>query len=105
MAGDFDIHCNQRSRDFSDVMDLLETNGYKQHVTQSTHMSGNTLDLIITPVVPNFIIGSVRTAALISDYNAVGCGLRCNKPPVIKQKLHYRKLKSINQDLFTCELQ
>ena len=29
----------------------------------------------------------------------------CNKPPVTKQKLHYRKLKSINQDLFTCELQ
>ena len=86
-------------------MDLLETNGYKQQVTQSKHVSGNTLDLIITPVVSDLIIGNVRTAALISDHYAVECGLRCNKPPVIKQKLHYRKLKSINQDLFTCELQ
>ena len=68
-------------------------------------MSGNTLDLIITPVVSDLIIGNVRTAALISDHYAVECGLRCNKPPVTKQKLHYRKLKSINQDLFTCELQ
>ena len=93
IAGDFNIHCNQRSRDFGDVMDLLETNGYKQHVTQSTHVSGNTLDLIITPVVSDLIIGNVRTAALISDHYAVECGLRCNKPPVTKQKLHYRKLK------------
>ena len=105
IAGDFNIYCNQRSRDFGDVMDLLETNGYKQHVTQSTHVSGNTLDLIITLVVSDLIIGNVRTAALISDHYAVECGLRCNKPPVTKQKLHYRKLKSINQDLFTCELQ
>ena len=105
IAGDFNIHCNQRSRDFGDVMDLLETNGYKQHVTQSTHVSGSTLDLIITPVVSDLIIGNVRTAALISDHYAVECGLRCNKPPVTKQKLHYRKLKSINQDLFTCKLQ
>ena len=62
--GDFNIHCNQRSRDFGGVMDLLETNGYKQHVTQSTHVSGNTLDLRITPVVSDLIIGNVR----------IGCG-------------------------------
>ena len=84
---------------------MLWTNGYKQHVTQSTHVSRNTLDLIITPVVSDLIIGNVRTAALISDHYAVECGLRCNKPPVLKQKLHYKKLKFINQDLFTCELQ
>ena len=105
IAGNFNIHCIQRSRDFGDVMDLLETNGYKQHVTQSTLVSGNTLDLIITPVVSDLIIGNVRTAALRSDHYAVECGLRCNKPPVTKQKLHHRKPKSINQDLFTCQLQ
>ena len=105
IAGDFNIHCNQRSRDFGDVMDLLETNGYKQHVTQSTHVSGNTLDLVITPIMSDLIIGSVRTAALISDHYAVECGLGCTKPPVLKQKLHYRKLKSINNDLFTHDLQ
>ena len=56
-------------------------------------------------VVSDLIIGNVHTPALISDHYAVECGLHCNKPPVTKQKLHYRKLKSINQDLFTCELQ
>ena len=43
------------ARDYREFNELLETNGYLQHVKSSTHTSGNTLDLIITPANSNFL--------------------------------------------------
>ena len=79
IAGDFNIHRNQRSRDYQDFMDLLATNGYKQHISVNTHVCGNTLELIITPTSSDLQLSPADTAALISDHFAVECNLRCTK--------------------------
>ena len=103
IAGDFNIHPKQRSNYYSDFLDLLTTNGYTQHVSQSTHVSGNILDLIITPVKSD-LVSHVRTESLISDHYAVECDIRCKKPSSLKEKITYRKLKSVDPDQFKLEL-
>ncbi|XP_029202851.2 uncharacterized protein LOC114967028 [Acropora millepora] len=49
ITGDFNIHVNVAGDpNRLKLLELLETMGLRQHVTTSTHESGNTLDLIIT---------------------------------------------------------
>lgn len=49
ITGDFNIHVNVRSdNDSLRFLDLLQSMGLIQHVDFPTHISGNTLDLLIT---------------------------------------------------------
>ena len=72
LAGDFNLHCEQKSRDHRKFNELLKTNGYIQHVTSGPHTNSNTLDLIITPATSQLLVQGVLTSSLISDHYAVG---------------------------------
>ena len=67
--------------------------GSQQHVEFSTHVSGNTLDLVIISQVDS-ILGSPDH--LFSDHMAISFGLNSSKPPSSKKCVTYRSLKSIN---------
>ncbi|XP_073351144.1 uncharacterized protein [Pagrus major] len=49
VTGDFNIHVNKERRSYTDEFEyLLLVNDLEQHVEESTHRRGNTLDLVIT---------------------------------------------------------
>ena len=104
LAGDFNLHSQQKSRDYREFNELLETNGYLQHVKSSTHTSGNTLDLIITPANSKLLVQGVRTTSLISDHYAVECSLRCITSHNVTRKISYRKLLSVDREQYSSDL-
>ena len=104
LAGDFNLHSQQKSRDYREFNKLLETNGYLQHVTSITHTSGNTLDLILTPATPKLLVQGVLTTSLISDNYAVECTLRYITPHNVTRKISYRKLLSVDREQYSSDL-
>ena len=80
--------------------DLLNTFNLTQHIKVPTHKDNNTLDLIITRedelTATNFSVHD----PVISDHLALHCNLHVDKPPNIKKRINYRKLRSINTDDF-----
>ena len=80
MAGDFNFQveddCDTAALRF---LNLIEAFNLKQHISEPTHKSGHTLDLIITradeDVARNFKVYD----PVISDHLAVGCTLSIPK--------------------------
>ena len=72
--------------------------GLKQHVTGPTHMSGHTLDLIITR--ENDSVVANTPVADLSDHMSILCHLNTSKPWNMVKEISYRKIKSIDLDLF-----
>ena len=77
----------------------MEAFNLKQLVKGATHVSGHTLDLLITSdesLVKHVV---VRDPAL-SDHHAVYCNLCLQKPQFAKNVVNFRKLRSIDMDSF-----
>ena len=110
MAGDFNFHVDDvRDPVAMRFTHLLETFNLKQHISESTHRNGHTLDLIITRadecIASNFKVDD----PVISDHYAVGCTISLSKTVFERKEIHYRKLKSIDisqfrEDLASCPL-
>ena len=75
-----------------------------QFVTKPTHISGNTLYLVISRSDDN-LINSVSVPLLFSDHAAIHRKLALHKPRFSKKVITYRKWKSINKDNFAKDLQ
>ena len=102
ICGDFNIkYNNSQSTDVASFADLLDCAGFIQHVTDSTHVSGNVLDLIITHRCSNIITSPVIPTTLLTDHHAVECELRYGKPTRQTHRVQYRKYSSIDQKAFT----
>ena len=110
ITGDFNIHVDVPSdSDASRLMDLLTSMGLEQHVSNSTHISGHTLDLVVTRCSDSVLAAKPITDHLFSDHITVVCDLTLGKPSPMLKKLSYRKIKAIDreklrQDLSTSEL-
>jgi hypothetical protein len=105
IAGDFNFHweCAQNS-DIVQINDLLVSSGMTQHVTGPTHISGHTLDWLITRQADN-VIKSVSVSSLLTDHNVVHCVINLSKPPLPKQTISYRRYKAIDPDKFQSDLE
>ena len=88
----------------TNLLDLLDSLGLCQHVTQSTHELGHTIDLIITRQSDSIIHGSPTTDRLFSDHLTVLTTLRATKPAITSKELVYRKIKSADLDTFRNDL-
>ena len=49
IAGDVNIHMETASRYAKQLKELLDVYNLKQHVSESTHVKGHTIDVVITP--------------------------------------------------------
>ena len=94
ITGDFNIHVDDP--DSLTLLDLLESVGLRQHVSQPTHVHGHTLDLIITRWSDQIIQDSPQTDRFISDHASLLCKLLQDKPAVTTKKDTYRRLKSVH---------
>lgn len=106
LGGDFNIHVNiEDDNDAEQLADITEAYGLTQHVWQQTHESGNTLDLLYTKFTDPIQVGEILCDTYISDHCFVKTTLSVQKPPLIRKQVCSRRLKDINHELFTKDLQ
>ena len=105
ITGDFNVHIDvPDDPDTVKLLDLLESFGLHQHVTVPMHKFGHTLDLIITQQSEHIVNDSPWGNRFISDHSSVVCSLFTAKPDLTVEKVQFRKLNSINLELFRKDL-
>ena len=76
----------------------LESLGLRQHVSQSTHLHGHTLDLIITRYSDHIVHDPPQADRFISDHASLLSKLVHVNPAVTTNVVTYRKLQSVDMD-------
>ena len=105
ITGDFNIHVNSKSdNDVLKFLDLLQSMGLRQHVEFPTHVSGNTLDLVITREVDSLFGSKPQPDHCFSDHIAILFELTTSKPTPSKEYISYRPIKSVDISKFTADL-
>ena len=105
ITGDLNIHMDEEAdTDAVRLREILESTGLKQHVTAPTHISGHTLDLIITRLSDQLDICSPWTVYLFSDHMLVSSKLQVCKPALKRSGITFRKIRSINKKLLRDEI-
>ena len=102
VAGDFNLHINNvlSDDDAGNFVDMMIALGLDQKVNFLTHKSGNTLDLIFTEFITGIEITKCQVTTYISDHCAILCTTLAIKPELCKNTNVYRKMDSINYELF-----
>ena len=81
ISGDFNLHLDDlRDSDTKKLEDLLETFNLSQYVSGPTHLSGQTLDLIITRSSDDIVLASPKTTFPISDHFIIQCPIGFSRP-------------------------
>ena len=105
ISGDFNLHLDDlRDNDTKKFMDLLETFSLSQHVSGPTHLSGHTLDLIITRSSDDIVLASPKTTFPISDHFIIQYPIGFSRPALSYKKLTFRKLKNIDIAAFSADI-
>ena len=105
MAGDFNIHVNVPSdNDTVRFPDLFSSMGLQQHIDFPTHVSGNTLGLLITRSSDSRLIGDVQPDAYFSDHCSVLFSINTSKPQLSRKEVSLRKTKAIDTTAFMEDL-
>ncbi|XP_072043250.1 uncharacterized protein [Amphiura filiformis] len=97
MLGNFNFHINEPHR--SEVVRfqaIVSSFGLNQHVTQATHISGNTLDLLRTPEKEDLVRLCDAGTAYGSDHYMVRFILQQNKPPPLRVTSTLRDFRKVD---------
>ena len=105
ICGDFNVHLDDPQNYYTTAFtDILDSMNLTQHVHFSTQVHGHTLDLIVTRKSDTLVSGSPYPGCFFSDHMTVLCNLNLLRPSYSIKRESYRKLKSINIDLFKDDL-
>ena len=98
-TGDYNFHVDvEDDPDARAFLDLLASMGLKQHVNVPTHVSGHTLDLMITRE-HDLVISCVPVPTDISQIPpSVLCSLNSANPDCVTKIICYRQLRAIGFD-------
>ena len=100
ILGDFNMHINDtNSNDACTFLDTFSALSLNQHVTMSTHVKGNILDLMFTEEISSIKLTSCQTGPFLSDHKLVTALLNIDRQP-IEKKLSVCKLHSITKNSF-----
>ena len=98
--GDFNVHVNKPKRaDVARYLSSLEGIGFHQHVVGPTHISGNTLDHVMSRTDENLVL-QCTVGTRLSDHNVIHCKLNVEKPSDQKEVISSRKVKDIDSMSF-----
>ena len=105
ICGDFNVHYgNINSIGAMNLATLIDNAGFVQHVTSATHLSGNMLDLLITPRAFTLLSTPVRPTTLLTDHHVLECDLTVLKPTRLTRRVCYRKYSSIDKRAFAIDI-
>ena len=101
ICGDFNVHVNKPNENFvSDFNDVLNTFSLLQSVQGSTHVCGNTLDLIIHDPELLTISDICIEKPDRSDHYFVFFQMHCNFMSTEKREISFRNLKNVDLSSF-----
>ena len=103
IVDDFNIHVDDKSCKLGQsFLSLIDSFDLQQHVSDSTHIGGHTLDLVLSRSSDNFLV-DCSTSDFISD-NAIHWCAKAHRPLRPVKKVEFRKLKSIDFSSFCSDL-
>ena len=109
ICGDFNYWVDDPlSKPFSfEFLELLDINNYCNFVSSSTHRSGHTLDLVLTPVGVDCVVDVevMPVDSHISDHALVTFGLRMARPKAIKKPITFRNYRNVNQSTISNDIE
>lgn len=106
ICGDFNIHVNKPDdSDARKLLDLLQSAGLKQHVDFPTHVSNNTLDLLITRDLESCASNVAPVHGLPSDHTGIICDINIQRAKATKRVVNSRGINNINKEDFRRDLQ
>ena len=98
LMGDFNLHVDFPTAEVKSFMDILDSFDSTQFITSPTHVSGHTLDLVITPNDSDLFISNIDSGYYVSDHCIISFNLKLHKPPLLRHKIKSRSFKRVNQD-------
>ena len=103
LIGDFNIHTNIANIPSSNFLELLDLFNLSQFSHSPTHISGNTLDLVISS---NPIQSLTASDSLVSDHFLLkfDCLIPHTRPTQSSTSISFRKLSQINFSNFNSSL-
>ncbi|EDO47934.1 predicted protein, partial [Nematostella vectensis] len=105
LTGDFNIHVYIDSdNDAACFLDLLSSMGLQQHINFPTHISGNTLDSLISRTLDSSLIHDVRPGSYFSDHCISFFAINVSMPEFSRKKVSFRKVKAIDTTAFMSDL-
>ena len=105
ICGDFKVHyANAQSTAASNLADLLDNTSFVQHVSNSTHVNGNSLELGITARDSMLIASPVASTTLVADHHTVECDMHIDSPAPLQCWVRYRKYASIEKRTFASDI-
>ena len=106
ITGDFNFHINDKKNlNSGKLSQILDSYNLTQLIQMPTHLSGNTLDHLITSVPNKELFSDFQSDFYISDHSFVSCHIREEKPSLERRKIQYRKIKSIDYNAMRNDLQ
>ena len=105
IVGDFNLHVDSQNNAGRRFTGFLQSFNLRQHVNGSTHKNGHTLDLVITREEQSFIKNLLVFDPALSDHFMIRCNLDFSKPVAQDQKLSFRRLRAIDIDKFSSDLE
>ena len=106
IMGDFNFPMNTPDHPaVQNLLTILDSANYQQLVSQSTHVSGNILDLVIYPSTASVSVNICGADwSVSSDHCAVLGDVRLPKPVRPRKEISVRKWRSINIDSFNNDI-
>ena len=95
------MHINDsNSNDACTFIDTFTALSLTQHVTMSTHVKGNILDLMFTEEISSIKLTSCQAGPFLSDHKLVTAILNIDRQPIEKKTLSVCKLHCITENSF-----
>ena len=105
IVGHFNLHRELGSAPGVKLLnDILAENNLQQHVTESTHIRGHRLDLVITRSPSSIVSSTMAYPSSISDHYSVVFLLSSANPVPARTMRHLRDIRGINHDRFEADL-
>ena len=110
---DVNIHLDVKTKTHTRrFIELLESNGFKQHVHEPTHYLGHTLDILITRDTSDIVANVTATdiglcnddKLVLRDHFAIVCNVKQQQPTTTIETVQYRNFKSIYVELFRVDI-
>ena len=106
LAGDFNFHVDDiHDHDAITFLNLLNLHDLQQHVHVPTHVSGHTLDLVISRRDDDLVSDIYTQRGLPSDHYAVKCFVNISRPGLSTVKVRSRRIARINKVGFYSDVQ
>jgi hypothetical protein len=104
IVGDFNIHVDDKSCQLGQSFhSLIDSFDLQQHVSDSSHIGGHTLDLVLSRSSDNFLF-DCSTSDFISDHRVIHWCAKAHRPLRPVKKVEFRKRKSIDFSSFCSDL-